>query len=168
MQKMVCKLFVLCGMSPPSVARVMTGGQTAEKQQGLSIPLSIGEQTFENSSDICGKNETCDLKKVIFRKEDYLIPPVHLLIDDDTIQSTRVLVGFITNEIADLTRYAFVQFTRGCMWHSYVNDRGVLDTEFGVLRNFLGIKQLQHVFPRWVVDSDDKRRGGMEGATRLQ
>lgn len=41
------------------------------------------------------------------------------------------------------------------MWNSYLNDDGVLSTEFGVLRNFLGTARIQHIFPRWVVDSDD-------------
>lgn len=108
-QKTLRTPLVLCGMSLLCVSQhAATSGRTLVELQGLSAPLSIGEQTFENSSEMCIKNDTCDLKKVIFRKEDYLIPPTPSVLDDDTVQSTRVLTGFVTSEIADLTRYSFV------------------------------------------------------------
>ena len=154
--KRMFALFVLFACIPLATSgRTPQNGRVQENPSGLSVPLSTGEQTFENSAALCVKNDTCDLKKVIFRKEDYMIPPALSVSDDNTVQSTRMFAGFVTNEIANLTRYSFVQFTRGCMWYSYINENKVIDTEFGVLRNFLDTERLQHVFPQWVVDSDD-------------
>lgn len=132
-----------------------SGAEPRSVVNGLIVTLSRGEQSFENSPLLCEQNDTCDLSKVIFRKEDYLIPPTPSMSNDVTIQSTRMLAGMVTKNIPALTRYLFVQFTIGCMWFSSLDEKLKLDTEFGVLRNYLGISLIQHVFPRWVVDTND-------------
>lgn len=146
-------LFVLAPM--PALGATLPGWEFRNVTSELIVPLSTQEQTFENSRLTCAKNDTCDLEKVIFRKENYLIPPTPAVPDDNTVQGTRILAGFLTDEISALTRYLFVQFTRGCMWHSYLDNDMKVETEFGVLRDFLGISYIQHNFPNWVVDTND-------------
>lgn len=131
----------------------------------VAVQISTGEQTYVSSPETCKQNDTCDLKQVFFRKEDYIIPPNASVENDVTIQSTRMMVGYTTETVADLTRYLFVQFTRGCMWYSYLDPNGNQITEFGILRGFLSRPQVQHVFPEWVVDSDDDDPAYTPGGT---
>lgn len=108
-------------------------------------------RVFTNTPELCGKNATCDLRQIIFRKRDYASPPEEGI----TIVGSEFFAGFEVNEIPALSRYVFVQFTRGCMWDSYQNADGSILTEFGVLRNFQGFYRIQHVLPKWTVDSND-------------
>lgn len=121
----------------------------------LSVPLSTKEQVFENSPLICTKNGTCDLKRVFLRTEDYDIPKNPAIPNEITIQSTNMLAGFVTDDIDSLTHYSFVQFARGCMWQSYANENGGVETEFAVVRDFQGISRIQHILPNWMVDTND-------------
>lgn len=146
-------LFILA--APPAFGATKVGREFRFAPNGLTVPLSTGEQTFENSTLLCEQNDTCDLSRVIFRKEEYIIPATPSVANDETIQSTRMLVGMVTKSVPALTRYLFVQFTMGCMWFSSLDENLQLDTEFGVLRDYLGILFIQHVFPRWVVDTND-------------
>src|SRR4051812_4171890 len=65
-----------------------------------SVILSTGEQQFTNSKENCAKNDTCDLKEIIFRKEDYVIPANPLYPNDLTIYSTRMFLGYETDTVA--------------------------------------------------------------------
>ncbi len=123
--------------------------------QVLSVPLSSREQVYENPPLICAKNGTCDLKRVFLRTEDYDIPTNPAIPNDITIRSTNMLAGFVTDEIDSLTHYSFVQFARGCMWQSYADEKGEVETEFGVVRDFQGISRIQHILPEWTVDTND-------------
>ncbi|KKU79492.1 MAG: hypothetical protein UY04_C0007G0003 [Parcubacteria group bacterium GW2011_GWA2_47_7] len=125
------------------------------QKTGISRALGTKEFTFENPRSTCAVNDTCDLIRIIFRTEDHMLPVDPLVEDDVVMQSTHLFAGLATSDIAALTRYSFVQFTRGCMWHSYLNDKNEVETEFGVLRDFLGITRIQHVFPNWVIDTSD-------------
>lgn len=148
-------ILFLCALIPACALAETLPARSIKKPKELTVSLARDQQVFENSPAICAKNDTCDLKRVIFRREDYMIPPDDLANADVIVQSTRTFAGMITQEVDDLLRYSFVQYTRGCMWYSYATPNGGVETEFGVLRNFLGISQLQHIFPNWVVDTND-------------
>jgi hypothetical protein len=116
--------------------------------------VSKEERVFINPSDSCKKNDTCELKRAIFRNENYEISRDRSDPFDVWIHSTRILAGMETESVDDLRKYAFVQFIRGCMWYSL--DRGDrIDTQFGVLRDFLGLKKMPFVIPNWAVDTND-------------
>ena len=121
----------------------------------ILIPISTGEQEFENDSVFCATQGTCSLEYIKFRKEDYVIPMNSSIPDDVLIQGTRIYLGYSTKTVDDLSHYLVVQFTRGCMWYSFVGGDGKLVTEFGVIRGFQNNSRVQHVFPDWVVDSND-------------
>lgn len=130
--------------------------QSVTPDTQTTTSLGIGGQTFENSKLECAKNDTCDLKQVFFRKEDYFIPVDKTVPGDPLIYGTRMIAGYVTEEIDQLTNYLFVQFNRGCMWYSHFDaDKKDIVTEFGIVREYLGVRKIQNVFPEWVVDTND-------------
>ncbi|OGZ06455.1 MAG: hypothetical protein A2845_06065 [Candidatus Lloydbacteria bacterium RIFCSPHIGHO2_01_FULL_49_22] len=155
MHKSLLTLLLLSSAPILSLGSTVPAWELVGQKTGVSRPLWTKEITFENPQSTCAKNDTCDLKKIIFRTEDYVLPADPLVDGDPVIQSTHLFAGLVTSDVAALTRYSFVQFTRGCMWQSYMNDKNEVETEFGVLRDFLGITRIQHVFPSWVVDTSD-------------
>lgn len=126
------------------------------RQGDALVPLSRDEKIFENSLFDCKKNDTCDLKRIIFRKEEYISPPS--VPTDPEIYGTRVFLGYKTENVGALLDYVVVQFNCGCMWYSHKssdpNDPKDI-TEFGIVRYYLGTKNVQHVHPNLVVDSVD-------------
>lgn len=132
--------------------------QGAPAKEKLFVPGFIAtdrlEREFINSPVTCKINGTCDLKRVIMRSQNFSITRDPNEPNDAWIHGTQILAGLETDTIDHLTNYAFVQFIRGCMWYSQ-DQNGQIVTEFGVVRNFLGIKRIQHILPRWVVDTDD-------------
>jgi hypothetical protein len=126
----------------------------------------MSEYIFNNVQPRCAPNNTCDLEKIIFRKRNF-----ESTIEEDGLRivGTEMFIGMVARDIPTLKKYYFVQFTRGCMWDSYLNDDGSILTEFGVLRNFQGLQRIQHVIPRWAVDSvdtDPVYGSGGEGSSR--
>ena len=122
----------------------------------LLTPISTGEQIYTNPRDTCAQLQTCDLETIIFRKMEYVIAlEQNPESDDSLIYGTKMFSGYVTERASDLPKYLFVQLTRGCMWYSYVDDAGVLRTEFGIVRGFLNRSRAQHHFPDWVIDSTD-------------
>jgi len=147
----------LTALSPPVLARHDEWKANRKTQQNdtRAIPLTQEEKVFDNSSPDCQKNNTCDLKRVIFRKEEYITSPSEPM--DIEIHGTRMLLGYKTANVAALLDYVVVQFTCGCMWYSHPADdkKDLRDvTEFGIIRYQLGEK-MQHVFPNLAVDSVD-------------
>ena len=130
-------LIILALLVSPSLA-LAKGNQKADSrfdraQKDISVILSTGEQTFMNAPEQCIQNDTCNLKEVIFRKENYVIPASPDIENDQTIYSTKMFAGYRTRSVEDLRDYIFVQFTRGCMWYSYLSPDQKVNTEFGVV-----------------------------------
>lgn len=150
-------IMFLTAVSPPVLARHDGWKVERRPQQNDTslVPLSREEKVFENPVADCKKNDTCDLKRVIFRREEYLTPPSDPM--DIEIHGTRMFIGYKTANVAALLDYVVVQFTCGCMWYSHPssdqNDKNNI-TEFGIIRYQLGEK-MQHVFPDFAVDSVD-------------
>jgi hypothetical protein len=150
-------IMFLTGISPPALSTQYSAwkGEHTIQPNGATVSLVREEKIFENTLSNCAKNDTCDLKRVIFRKEEYVTPPSDPM--DIDIHGTRILLGYKTANVSALLDYVVVQFTRGCMWFSHQsadpNDQKNV-TEFGIVREQLGEK-MQHVFPVFSVDSVD-------------
>ena len=129
-----------------------------------TISLGTGGQTFENTKEECAKNDTCDLKQIFFRKEDYFMPADTAELSDPIIYGTKMIAGYITHDVEQLTNYLFVQFNRGCMWYSHLDEaKQHIVTEFGIVREYLGVRKTQNVFPEWVVDTNDNDPAATSG-----
>lgn len=155
MRKLLFALFLLAVAPIHTFGSVVPAWGVVGQKTGISRLLSTREFTFENPRSTCIENDTCDLEKIIFRMEDFINPLDPLVEDDVVIQGTRLFAGLATSDIPALTRYVFVQFTRGCMWHSYQNDNNEIETVFGVVRDLLDMRRIAHVIPDWVVDTND-------------
>ncbi len=158
MLRLLFSLIYLLAISPVYANHDEWRGNLGDRQvqQNDMISLSKEEEVFENRLSHCRQNGTCDLKEVIFRKEEYILPTSDLM--GPTIHGIRVLLGYKTDDTNSLSDYAVVQFTYGCMWYSHPSDdpTDTKDvTEFGIVRYYLGTKNVQHVHPNLVVDSVD-------------
>lgn len=154
MRKSIFALLLLAVASIFAFGSDLPAWKFAEKKTEVSPGLWTRELIFENPRSTCAVNDTCDLKKIIFRTEDYVFP-INPLVEDDMIsQGTHLFAGLVTGDVDALMRYSFVQFTLGCMWQSYLNDKNEVETEFGVIREYLGM-HTPYLFPEWVVDTSD-------------
>lgn len=161
-------ILFLTALSPPALAShdEWKGERRSPQGDASLVSLSKEEKVFDNLSPDCKKNDTCELKRVIFRKEEYLTPPADAM--DIEIHGTRMLIGYKTTNVSSLLDYVVVQFTCGCMWYSHesadLNDKKNV-TEFGIVRYQLGEKK-QHVFTDFAVDSvdDDPAYGSGENS----
>ncbi len=118
-----------------------------KKPNGTLIMKNVKEKTFLNKS--CKETDTCDLKSVYFRTLDY-----EVWIEGDPSYGSSVIARYTTESVADLEKYAFVHFMRGCVFSSRKMENGTVENSFGIeIVNF--DKNQKFCFPDWVIDSQD-------------
>jgi len=120
----------------------------------LTTPLSISEQKISFPRDGCEARDDCDLKEIVFYREDNEFPIDPSIQEDSLARGTWFMAGIETTTVAALKKYAFVQFIRGCMWNSMKKPDGPVSTWFAISRKHLG-ERTHFVHRDWVVDSED-------------
>lgn len=103
----------------------------------------------------CVNDDTCDLRAVRFKAEDYTLPDEH---PGDAFDATRLYAEYETANMPALRKYLFVQFVRGCVFNTQVLTDGTIATLYHRTRTILGRRYLYY-FPDWVVDSNDATPG---------
>ena len=109
--------------------------------------LNRETSVFDNKN--CIKNKSCTLKKVNYLIENYKIQ----MAKDDFNYGTRLYVSYETDSVENLEDYVFVQFIKGCMFYSRIDNGKVVET-LDVSKPFLG-GYLPFKFENWVIDSSD-------------
>ncbi len=105
----------------------------------------------------CKKNDTCDLKGVTFRVQ---LEHVHLEGDATRDQyGTDMYASYETNTLEKVKKYVFVQFIRGCVFHSEMLPTGEIANYFtesrdGYMDTPYGYTLFRH--PNWEIDSIDE------------
>lgn len=105
--------------------------------------ISRSGQIFNNIN--CADTNTCDLIQIKYLAEDY-----EIWIDTGMHYGTRLFAHYTTNSINALENYAFVQFIKGCQYHSYNNGKVSLSVS---TENFL--KQRVFNYKDWTIESSD-------------
>lgn len=100
----------------------------------------------------CKTNDTCDLKRVEFRKRGYRILPEFP--NDVDIYGTEFYASYETATIADLEKYVFVQFIRGCIFTARPEIEGERRVAFNVARRCVN-KRMTFRHLGWELDSED-------------
>jgi hypothetical protein len=77
--------------------------------------ISRARHVFEN--DACDLTSTCSLLRVRFLTEDYLV-----MTDKGPHYGTRFFAQYETDSIAALEDYVFVQFVKGCLYMTRVQE----------------------------------------------
>ena len=114
------------------------------QEKGEPRIISRSNQVFENIN--CAETNTCDLKKVRFKSEDYQI-----LVDGGIHYGTRLFAHYLTDTVGTLENYAFVQFIKGCQYNSY--DTGEITPKSIAREYFNELATYSH--KNWVIDSID-------------
>lgn len=98
----------------------------------------------------CEKTDSCDLLQFTVVTEDYVV-----YTGGEPNYGTRMYAEYETDKVGNLSRYAIVQFLRGCKFTSFVDDRGVVEKGvWSVVKSF--DEFYQYHFPRFATDSFDK------------
>ncbi len=133
----------------------MISGTPAYAQKGLEV-LKQTEEVYIPQAEDCAHEDICDLKKVIFRVQSYRMPKAS--IDDIELYGTKMYLAYQTASIADITKYAIVQFIRGCVYRSELLPGNEVKTSFTIVRQHIdapdGLILFRH--PIWAVDSTDQ------------
>jgi hypothetical protein len=127
----------------------VTGAQAVESR----IVLDKKEQSFTPDSKTCAEKNICDLKSVVFRVEQMRSPAKDH--DDIDIYGTDFYASYETTSIEMLQKYAFVQFIRGCVYRSHVGLGGNVETNFSVVRWYMGDGRYPFRHLDWSLDSFD-------------
>lgn len=109
---------------------------------------------FTPSPSDCVLRDICDLKKVVFRIEQFRLPPVPDEEGDIDLLGTRLYASYETMQIDQLEKYAFVQFIRGCAFYSLLKDDGTVDEHFGRARAAMFDRMMIFRHPLWSIDSN--------------
>ncbi len=106
-------------------------------------------QTFMNTD--CELNDSCDLKKFELEVYDYKV----LFSSEETPSyGTSAKFSYETDKVESLENYAFVQFIRGCVYTTEVDESGVEQKYFSSTREFFGEYE-DFIHMDWVIDSVD-------------
>lgn len=109
--------------------------------------LFLNERTviFENAH--CELTDTCSLKKVIFREQQYRLGS-----EGDYSYGTALYAWYETNSLDTLEEYVFVQFIKGCSFASGIDN----ETTYVMNRRKYFGEWIVFKHPHWVIDSTDK------------
>ena len=113
-------------------------------QKGVVTVLSHKESKFVNIN--CKKTNTCDLKQVEYLVEDYSVG-----IENSYNYGTRFFARYQTNTVENLENYVFVQFVKGCLFSSKVEDGKVDISQDVAYPRESG--SVMFKFPDWTIDS---------------
>jgi hypothetical protein len=112
--------------------------------------LSEAKQVFLNPD--CRSTDTCDLKRFTLTTSVY-----EVWFSDDPNYPTYgngVIMEYETDSVDALEKYAIVQFKKGCVFYSYKNREGKINSNVGDTVPSFG-ENIPFCFPRWVIDSHD-------------
>jgi hypothetical protein len=114
------------------------------------------EEVYIQSKEKCIKFDSCDLKQIIFRTNDGSLKRESK--DDLDMYWTKMYASYVTSSLAEIEKYAFVQFIRGCVFTSVMLPGGKVETLFNVVRVHGDVPEGKMLFrhPDWVVDSNDE------------
>lgn len=117
--------------------------------QAVPEPIPLRTDIVEFTNENCERTQSCDLKKVSFRKEDYKI-----WIIDRYHYGTETYSKFETERPDQLENYAFVQFMRGCQFETEKMPGNRIEK-----RIVMAVESFDQVlrfkFPTWIIDSVD-------------
>ncbi len=94
-------------------------------------------------------SEDCSLKQFKISSQNY-----KLQVGGVWRFGTRAFISIETNSVKNIRDYGVVQFIRGCVYNSKVNEEGVVKKEIKISREFYNGHQL-FLHPEWVIDSID-------------
>jgi len=124
-------------------------------QKGLEV-LKQTEEVYIPKAEDCARDDICDLKKITFRVQSYRIPATSA--EDIELYGTKMYLGYNTASLSDITKYAVVQFIRGCVYRSELLPTNEVNNHFTVMRRHIdtpgGFILFRH--PTWIVDSTDQ------------
>ena len=105
---------------------------------------------FQNNQQSCHNEESCNLKSLSILVEDYTTR-----IKGKDSLGTRAYLSYETKKVDQLTDFAIVQYIKGCVFHSELDDNGNILKTDGISRQFFdGYKTFKH--RDWEIDSIDK------------
>jgi hypothetical protein len=112
--------------------------------------LSETKQVFLNPD--CRSTGTCDLKRFTLTTSVY-----EVWFSDDPSYPTYgngTIMEYETDSVDALEKYAIVQFTKGCVFHSSRNGEGKTNRNLSYIVASFG-DNIPFCFPEWVIDSHD-------------
>jgi hypothetical protein len=113
--------------------------------------LSQTKQVFLNSD--CWSTDTCNLKRFTLTMSVY-----EVWFSDDPnhpVYGNGVIMGYETDSVDTLEKYAIVQFMKGCVFYSSKDGEGKINrnASYYVVPSFG--ENVPYCFPQWVIDSRD-------------
>lgn len=134
-------ILVLILITAPSLAN----GQ----DKGLKI-ISRSHDVFENTN--CEKTASCDLKRSEFLVEDYRQAILEENQETGYYYGTRLIAKYETDSVATLENYVFVQFIKGCVFQSKLQN-GIITYQYISTPQYDQFTEFK--FKNWVIDSVD-------------
>jgi hypothetical protein len=119
-------------------------------QKGHVHTLSETQRRFLNPD--CRSTGTCDLKRFTLTTSVY-----EVWFSDDPDHPTYgngAIMEYETDSVAALSRYAVVQFVKGCVFHSSKDGNGKVLRHLNYVVPSFG-ESVPLCFPKWVIDSQD-------------
>jgi len=109
------------------------------------------KQDFLNPD--CHSTDSCDLKRFTLTK---VVNEIWFSDNPDhPTYSNGVIMEYETDSVADLEKYAIVQFKKGCVFDAYKNRDGEIRRNITYTVTSFG-EQVPFCFRRWVIDSQDR------------
>ncbi len=128
-----------------SVVPSLTHGQ----DKGLRV-ISRSHYVFENTN--CEETASCSLKEAEFLVEDYRQSIAGENGSEAFHYGTRLVAKYRTDSLASLEDYVFVQFIKGCVFQSKIQN-GTITYQYISTPQYDGI--IEFKFKDWIIDSLD-------------
>lgn len=121
--------------------------------QSLEVLLKRDGMIFSPSAEDCAARDICDLKQVVFRLEQYRLPPADEENDMDLL-GTKLYASYETARIDQLEKYVFVQFIHGCGFYRKMKNDGAVNEYLGLARLAIAGGRMIFRHPLWSIDSN--------------
>lgn len=105
-------------------------------------------QTFKPTN--CENNSTCDLEKFKMTTQTYKVKSGGIW-----RHGSRAFISFQTDKVENIRNYGVVQFIKGCVYTSKLDQNGEVIQRVSISREFYGGYEL-FSHPNWVIDSIDE------------
>lgn len=135
-------IFVSFAIVVSAKADITSKGHVHDKQENV--------QNFYNTD--CADSDTCTLKRFSLFTRDY---EVWFADDPNPSYGTGMLTEYETASLADIEKYAVVQFIRGCVFDNTKNASGEIKEAGGIDIMHFG-EWKKFCFRSWMPDSFDK------------
>lgn len=108
-----------------------------------------GQKEFKSGFG-CEQNGSCGLKKIFYRAKHK-----EIVFKEDKYYSTDFYIGYETNSILDIEKFAIVQLINGCQWSEKLNpETGERIKTFNISRDHYGVSK-KFVHKSWEIDNTD-------------